>query len=111
MDVIASEAKQSQLFKGWRLPRPLPWPRNDNSSNYVQQTTSAVSEKFVLLFMAGHVIPTGVPPRVFLSKTRAGEQSGGIYLNRSLHFAYGPSTNARGMLTSVEMPTPSEKLH
>jgi len=56
MDVIASEAKQSQLFKGWRLPRPLPayagtslhlrkqvWPRNDNSSNYVRQTTKLLS--------------------------------------------------------------------
>jgi hypothetical protein len=39
MDVIASEAKQSLLFESKRLPRPF-GPRNDNSSNYMRQSTS-----------------------------------------------------------------------
>ncbi len=38
MDVIASEAKQSLLFESKRLPRPF-GPRNDNSSNYMRQST------------------------------------------------------------------------
>ena len=41
MGVIASEAKQSLLFEGKRLPRPFR-PRNDNSSNYMRQSTIAV---------------------------------------------------------------------